>query len=198
MGYDPDRIAAMTATRSAAERSVELDPLCPDANAAMGRFHVLSGAPDEGLHWLERSLTLSPNYAKGHYSRAFLQVLCGLTNETRQGVDVAMGLSPLDPMLGPMFMMKALSYGLDGDFATAAEFAIRAARISDPHLSGLCGAIALCMLSGRIDDAQHWLGILRARRPDASISLYMRYLPFRDAVFRAALHKALQQAGLAE
>jgi hypothetical protein len=198
MGYDPDRAAAIAATRSAAERSVELDPLCPNANAAMGRFHVLSGAPDEGLYWLERSLTLSPNYAKGHYSRAFLQVLCGLANETRQGVDVAMGLSPLDPMLGPMFMMKALSYGLDGDFATAAEFAVRAARISDSHLSGLCGAIALCMLSGRIDDAKHWLGILRTKRPDASISLYMQYLPFRDAVFRASLHKALQVAGLAE
>ena len=198
MGYDPDHAAAMAATRSAAERSVELDPLCPDANAAMGRFHVLSGAPDDGLHWLERSLTLCPNYAKGHYSLAFLQVLCGLAIETRQGVDVAMGLSPLDPMLGPMFVMKAMSYGLDGDFATGAEFAIRAARISDSHLSVLCGAIALCMLSGRIDDAQHWLGILRARRPDASVSLYMQYLPFRDADFRASLHKALLRAGLTE
>lgn len=198
MGYDQDHAAAISATRSAAERSVELDPLCPNANAAMGRFHVLSGAPDEGLYWLERSLTLSPNYAKGHYSRAFLQVLCGLADETRQGVDVAMGLSPLDPMLGPMFMMKALSYGLDGDFATGAEFAIRAARISDSHLSGLCIAVALCTLCGRIEDAKHWLGILRAKRPYASISLYMQYLPFRDVVFRASLRKALLRAGLAE
>lgn len=198
MGYDPDRVAAMAATRRAAERSVELDPLCPNANAAMGRFHILSGAPDDGLYWLERSLTLSPNYAKGHYSRAFLQVLCGLSNETRQGVDVAMGLSPLDPMLGPMLIMKALSYGLDGDFATGAEFAVRGARIMDSHLSGLCGAIALCVLSGRIDDAKHWLGVLRAKRPEASINMYMQYLPFRDADFRASLAKALQRAGLAE
>lgn len=198
MGYDPDHAATIAATRSAAERSVELDPLCPSANAAMGRFHVLSGAPDEGLYWLERSLSLSPNYAKGHYSRAFLQVLCGLANETRQGVDVAMGLSPLDPMLGPMFVMKAMSYGLDGDFASGAEFAVRAARISDSHLYVLCAALAFCMLSGRIDDAQHWLGILRAKRPDATISLYMRYLPFRDAGFRASLRKALLRAGLAE
>ena len=101
-------------------------------------------------------------------------------------------------MLGPMFMMKALSYGLDGDFATGAEFAVRCARISDSHLSGLCGAIAFCVLSGRIDDARHWLGILRARRPDATISLYIHYLPFRDADFRARLHKALLHAGLAE
>ena len=198
MGYVPDRAAAMAAARSAAERSVELDPLCSNANAAMGRFHILSGAPDEGLYWLERSLTLSPNYAKGHYSRAFLQVLCGLANETRQGVDVAMGLRPLDPMLGPMFMMKALSYGLDCDFATAAEFAVRCAQISDSHLSGLCGAIALCVLIGRIDDATHWLGVLRTRRPDATISLYMQYLPFRDAGFGASLRKALLRAGMAE
>ncbi len=161
MGYDPDHSAAMADTRRAAERSFELDPLCPNANAAMGRFHILSGTPDHGLHWLERSVSLSPNYAEGHYSLAFLQVLCGLPNETREGVDIAMGLSPLDPMLGPMFFMKSLSYGLEGDFATGAELAIRGARISDSHMSGVCGAVTLCMLSGQIDDAKHWLGIPR-------------------------------------
>ena len=101
-------------------------------------------------------------------------------------------------MLGPMFAIKAMSYGLDGDFATGAEFAIRAARISDSHLSVLCSAIALCVLSGRMADATHWLGILRARRPDASVSLYMQFSPFRDAVFGSSMHKALLRAGLAE
>ena len=198
MRYEPDSAAALAATRLEAERSVELDPLCPYANAAMGRLHILTATPDDGLFWLDRSLNLSPNYAKGHYSRAFLQVLCSRTKETRQGIDLAFNLSPLDPLLAPMFFMRALSYGLDGDFATGADWAVRGARISDSHLSGLCGAIALCVLSGRIDDATHWLGILRAKRPDATISLYMQYLPFRNAEFRTSLHKALLRAGLAE
>ena len=195
MGYEPDRAAALAATRLEAERSVELDPLCPYANAAMGRLHILTGTPDDGLFWLDRSLNLSPNYAKGHYSRAFLQVLCGRANETRQGIDLAFSLSPLDPLLAPMFFMRALSYGLDGDFATGADWAVRGARIADTHLSGLFGAIALCTLSGRIDDARHWAGVLRNTRPDATIGLYMQYLPFRDSDFRASMRSALLQAG---
>lgn len=54
------------------------------------------------------------------------------------------------------------------------------------------------MKRSRFDDATHWLGILRAKRPDASISLYVQYLPFRNAAFRASLRKALLRAGLAE
>jgi hypothetical protein len=36
MGYAPDHQAALAAVRFAAERSIELDPLDPYANAAMG------------------------------------------------------------------------------------------------------------------------------------------------------------------
>jgi len=198
MGYDPDRAAALAATRHAAERSVELDPLCPYANAAMGRLHVLTGTPDDGLFWLDRSLNLSPNYAKGHYSRAFLQVLCSRAKETRQGIDLAFSLSPLDPLIAPMFFMKALSYGLEGDFASGADWAVRGARIADTHLSGLFGAIALCTLSGRSDDARHWAGVLRRSRPDATIGLYMQFLPFQDSDFRTSMRSALLQAGFTD
>lgn len=198
MGYDPDRTAALAAARRFAERSVELDPLCPNANTAMGRLHVLTRSPGDGLYWLERSLELSPNFAKGHYSRAYLQVFCGFAKEARQSVDVAMGLSPLDPLLAPMYMMKALSYGLDGDYATGADLAVRASRIADTHLSGLFGAVALCTLSGRLQDAKHWAGLLRRSRPDATISHYMQYMPFRDVAFQTTLRSALQRAGFVD
>ena len=49
---------ALTAVRFAAERSIELDPLDPYANAAMGRLHILTSSPDDGLVWLDRSARL--------------------------------------------------------------------------------------------------------------------------------------------
>ena len=198
VGYDPDPAAALAATRRSAERSVELDPLCPYANAAMGRLHVLTGTPEDGIFWLERSLSLSPNYAKGHYSRAFLQVLCGQTQETLDGVDMAMGLSPLDPLLGPMFMMKSFAFGQAGDHATAADLSVRAARISGTHISGLFQTIAVCTISGRTEDARHWAGVLRQTRPDATIGQFLQFLPFRDAAYKARLRTALLQAGFAD
>lgn len=198
MGYEPDRAAALAATQFAAERSIELDPLCPYANAAMGRLHVLTGTPDDGLIWLDRSLDLSPNYAKGHYSRAFLQVFRGEAEETRAGIDRAMSLSPLDPLLAPMRLMKAFSYGLEGKYTVAADWAIQAARTSDSHLSGLMTAVALCSLSGREEEVRHWSSVLRKSRPDATIGLYNLSLPFKSADFRATLRAALQRAGFVD
>jgi TolB-like protein len=198
MGYVPDRQAALAAVRSAAERSVELDPLDPYANAAMGRLHILTGSPDDGLVWLDRSLELSPNYAKGHYSRSFLQVLRCQTGETRAGIDLAIRLSPLDPLLSPMRSMKALSFGIDGDHANGADWALLAARAAPSHSAVVMAAVVLCQLDGRTEAAAHWACIVREVRPDMSITLYLKSLPFANAEFRDKVRAALMAAGFSD
>lgn len=198
MGYVPDRQAALTAVRLAAERSIELDPLDPYANAAMGRLHILTGNPDDGLVWLDRSVKLSPNYAKGHYARAFVQVLRCETAETRTGIDTAIRLSPLDPLLAPMRVMKALSFGIDGDDATAAEWAVMAARTATSHSTLVMAAVAFCQLDGRTDAAAHWARMVRENRPDMTIGLYLGSLPFARPAFRDRLRSALLAAGFSD
>jgi hypothetical protein len=195
MGYVPDRQTAIAAVRSAAERSVELDPLDPYANAAMGRLHILTGSPDDGLVWLDRSVELSPNYAKGHYARAFLQVVRCETAATRAGIDMAIGLSPIDPMLAPMRTMKALSFGIDGDYATAADLAVLAARTATSHFAIVIAAVALSQLDGRTEAAARWARVVRDVRPDPSITQYLRSMPFTNPDFRDTIRSALLAAG---
>ncbi|WP_431298491.1 winged helix-turn-helix domain-containing protein [Tabrizicola sp. BL-A-41-H6] len=195
MGYTPDRSAAIAAAQAAAERSIELDPLDPYANAAMGRLHILTNTPDDGMVWLDRATGLSPNYAKGHYSRAYLQVLRGQTEDTRAGIDTAISLSPLDPLLGPMHFMKSLSFAQDGDFAKAADWAVRGVRTSTSHFSGVMGAVALCQLGGRATDVAHWSRIARSLRPNPSIRQYLASLPFTNPGFSQTLRTALVAAG---
>jgi TolB-like protein len=195
MGYVADRQAALAAARSAAERSIELDPLDPYANAAMGRLHILTGSPDDGLVWLDRAVELSPNYAKGHYSRAFLQVLRYQTGETRTGIDTAIGLSPLDPLLAPMRTMKAISYGMDGDYSTAADWAVMAARMATSHSTLVMFAVAACQLDGRTEAAAHWARVVRDIRPDMSITGYLKALPFTKPDFSKRIRSALLAAG---
>jgi len=195
MGYVPDRQSALAAVRFAAERSIELDPLDPYANAAMGRLHILTGSPDDGLVWLDRSVELSPNYAKGHYSRAYLQVIRCQTVETRAGIDMAIGLSPLDPLLSPMRTMKALSFGIEGDYATAADLAVLAARTATTHFRIVMAAVALCQLDGRTEAAARWARVVREVQPDPSITQYLKSMPYSDADFRNRFCSALRAAG---
>jgi hypothetical protein len=198
MGYAPDHQAALAAVRFAAERSIELDPLDPYANAAMGRLHILTSSPDDGLVWLDRSVELSPNYAKGYYSRAFLQVVRCQTDATRADIDVAVGLSPLDPLLAPMRTLKALSLGIDGDYATAADVAVLAARTATSHFRILMAAVALCQLDGRTEAAARWARVVREIRPDPSITKYLKSMPYSDADFRNRIRLALQTAGFSD
>ncbi|MCF1710994.1 hypothetical protein L0V05_19465 [Tabrizicola sp. J26] len=99
---------------------------------------------------------MSPNSAKGHYSRAFLQVVRFQTVATRAGIKLAIGLSPIHPMLAPMRIMKALPFGIDGDYATAADRAVLAARIATSHFRIVIAAVSLCQLDGRREDAANW------------------------------------------
>ena len=195
MAYTKDRAAAVTAARAAAERSYELDPLDPAANMAMGRLHILDGRPEDGLIWLDRAVDLSPSFAKGHYARAFLQVLCGRAAETRSGIDMAMGLSPLDPMIAPMRMMRALSFAVDGDYAAAAEWAVRSARTASSHYCIGLGAVAICHLNGQPDAARHWANVVREHRPDASVGDFLKAMPFASADLRDKLQNALRAVG---
>ena len=195
MGYKPDRAAAIAQAQAEAERSVELDPLDPYANMAMGRLGILIGRPQDGIVWLNQSVELSPSYAKGHYSRGFVQVVSGNSAEARAAIDISMRLSPLDPMLAPMRLMRALSFGLEGDYRTAADLAVQSAQISHGHFIGTLNTVALCQLAGQPDQAAHWARMVRESRPDASISLFSLAFPHKNDRFRVILCDALRKVG---
>ena len=195
MAYTPDRDASLRAARAEAERSHDLDPLDPAANMAMGRLHLFDGRPEDGVMWLDRAVDLSPSFAKGHYSRAFLNVLAGQPDQTRSGIGIAMGLSPLDPMMAPMRMIRGLSYAVEGDFVAAAENAIQSQRMARTHYLGLLGCIAFCHLADKAEAAKYWAAVLRDLRPDASVGDFTRGIPFADANVSRAIGGALRAMG---
>lgn len=196
MGFAVDRAAAVASARAAAERAIELDPLDPSANSAIGRMHILNHEPDDGLIWLDRAVDLSPSYAKGHYARSMIHVLAGRTAETRAGLDLATVLSPLDPLLGPMRGMRAISLLMDGDHEAAADWAVRSAQTSSAHFIAVMFAVVACQRAGQTARAAHWLAVLRDRRPDARASHFFNALPFADPAFRVTVLAALKAAGI--
>jgi tetratricopeptide (TPR) repeat protein len=196
MGYVADRATAANAARAEAERSIELDPLDPAANLAMGRLSLILGRPEDGVVWLDRAVDLSPSYAKAHYSRAYLNVLKGSPVDTRLGIRTAIGLSPLDPMMAPMQMIRALSFVVDGDYATAADHFAQACRMARTHYAGLLACIASSHLGGRAEAARHWMAVLRDLRPDAAIGDLSRGVPFQSAETLAVMEGALRAMGL--
>jgi len=181
--------------RRFAERSLELDPLDPFANLTMGRYFWLEGALESSFDWLDRAITLSPNYAQCIYSRAFTDVLSGSAASARSHVDAALQLSPLDPLLYGMRGVRSLSFVTEGDFGNAASWAEKAARSPGAHYLITMIAVIAHSLDGNVEKAAYWATVVRDRKPDACAAQFFDSFPFADPKARERISSALGAYG---
>lgn len=177
--------------KDAAMAAVQLDPMDPFSNFAMGRTFWLEGDLDGSRGWLDRATSISPNYAQGIYAQAWTDTVAGHGHEGLASAEMAMSLSPLDPFLYAMLGTRALAYLAQGQDAAAAEWAERAARSPGAHVLIALIAVAAHCLNGDSDAAKAWADNARSRRPDVSSDHFFRSFPFRDQNLRRRIEKAL-------
>ena len=93
-GWAP-RVAETDLAYEAAGRSVMVDERDPAAHWAMGRALWLRGRHQESVGELERSIDLSPNFAMGHYSLAFVHSQAGDPHAAIASSDYAPPVEPV-------------------------------------------------------------------------------------------------------
>lgn len=186
---------ATRAARHHAERGLELDSLDPFANFTMGRSHWLTDDLDTAAEWLARATTLNPNYAQGFYSSAMTSMLTGNLAATEVGLDTALQLSPLDPLLYGMHGVRSQMFIQSGDYAAAARWGDRAAATPGAHYLIAMIAMVANGLAGRHDTAARWRQTVRQRKPDASAAHYFAAFPTRDIVSRSLIADELCRHG---
>lgn len=194
--YSPDVAAEVRSARRHAERSVELDPLDPFANLTMGRSFWLAGDLDTGLGWVERATALSPSYAQGIYARAWTNAIAGRGEVGRTDADLAMALSPLDPLHYAMIATRALSHLVSGDEASAAAWAERAARAPGAHVLIAVIAVAAHALNGDRVRAGAWAENVRQRAGTISATDFFQSFPFTDVHTRERIAQVLGTFGM--
>ena len=191
----PDVGAATQAARRHAERGLELDPLDPFANFTMGRSHWLTNEPETALDWLTRATTLNPNYAQGFYASALTTMLIGNASATETGLDTALQLSPLDPLLYGFHGVRAQMLIQKGDDQAAARWGDRAAATPGAHYLIAMIALAANGLAARHDQAARWKQEVLRRKADASAAHYFAAFPTRDAASRRRIAAELRRHG---
>lgn len=193
--HTDDREGEISAARRFAERGVELDPLDPFVNFTMGRTYWLVGDLEGSLGWLDRATTISPNYAQGIYARAWTESLSGDAHAARDHVNLAMRLSPLDPLYYAMLGTRAFIHmALDED-AEAAVWAEMAARSPGAHVLIAMIAVAAHALGGDADRAADWAAVVRARDPALRRADFLRSFPMKNEAMRTRVAAALARFG---
>ncbi len=193
--YADDVSEAARLARRYAEQCLERDPVDPFGNFTMGRAFWLHGDLDGSLTWLERAITLNPNYAQAKYSRAWAESLLGSATASQSNVDAALALSPLDPLLYGMLGVRAFSHIVLGESAQAAAWAERAARSPGAHALIEMIAVVAHGLNGNDMRAKAWAESARARVPDLTDAEFFRAFPFRDPLTHKHISKTLERFG---
>jgi len=195
MHYTNDVEGETLQARRCAERGLELDPLDPFVNFTMGRSYWLAGDLESSLGWLERATSVSPNYAQGIYARAWTETLAGLALEGRRHVDLAIRLSPIDPLHYAMLGTRALTHMAMNEDAEAANWGERAARSPGAHVLIAMIATAAHELSGNRSRASAWAENVRERNSALTRQDFCRAFPMKSEAMRVRVMQALAQFG---
>jgi TolB-like protein/DNA-binding winged helix-turn-helix (wHTH) protein len=195
MRYTNDAAEAIGSARRYAERGLELDALDPFVHFTMGRSYWLEGDLDTSLGWLERATEISPHYAQGIYARAWAEVLSGRALEARQHVDLAMRLSPLDPLHYAMLATRAFTHMALAEDAEAAHWAERAARSPGAHVLIALIAAAAHVLDGNPTRAAFWAANARERNAALTREDFAQAFPIKLETMRSRAQQALVEVG---
>lgn len=190
-----DRDAQTGQALAAAGRSLQADKLNPAAHWAMGRALWLAGEPTEAVHALEQSVELSPNYALGHYSLAFIHSQAGDPDAAIAASDHSRLLSPCDPLLFGMLGARAMALVRLGRFEEAAEWGTRAASRPNAHVHILAIAAHCLALAGQVDEARGLAARIRRQDQRYDVARFLDTFRF-DKDIRSLYRDAARRIGL--
>jgi DNA-binding SARP family transcriptional activator/Tfp pilus assembly protein PilF len=173
----------------AAGQSLMVDERDPAAHWAMGRALWLRGSLDQSIVELEHAIDLSPNFALGHYTLAFVHSQGGDAQAAIASSDHSRHLSPFDPLLFGMLGARAMALARLGRFDEAAEWGVKAAARPNAH-AHIHAIAAYCLtLAGRPDEARPHLAAIHRTLPGYRVDDFltaMQFAPEAAAMFRAA------------
>jgi TolB-like protein/tetratricopeptide (TPR) repeat protein len=148
-----------------AGQSLMIDDRDPAAHWAMGRALWLRGRHDSAILELGQAIDLSPNFALGHYTLAFVQAQAGDADAAIAAADHSRQLSPFDPLLFGMLASRAIALVRLGRFDEAADWGMKAAALPNAHAHIQAIAAYSLALAGRSDDARSHLASFNATLP---------------------------------
>ena len=172
-----------------AGQSLMADDRDPAAHWAMGRALWLHGRHEQSIIELEQAIELSPNFALGHYTLAFVHSQSGDPQAALRSSDHSRHLSPFDPLLFGILGARAMALVRLKQFEEAADWGIKAAARPNAH-AHIQAIAAFCLaLAGRPDEARVHIAAIHKRLPSYRLGDFfaaMQFAPEGAALFRKA------------
>jgi TolB-like protein/class 3 adenylate cyclase/tetratricopeptide (TPR) repeat protein len=152
---------------------------------------------DGGIELIERAIRSNPTYAQALHTRGLIRGWQGESDVAVAELELAMRLSPRDPLNYNALLGLALACHNAGRHAEAGSWTDKAIRAFPPaHYVGMIQAILCYVGAGRLDDAQRAMAECLRLCPGSRASTVTA--PHFSPKLRAELLKALIKAGMPE
>lgn len=185
-GWMPREPASELAFETASQ-SLFADARSPAAHLAIGRALWLRNRHGQAVMKLEQAVELSPSFALGHYSLAFIHSQAGDALTAIAASDHSQLLSPYDPLMFGMLGARAMALVRLGRFKEAADDAVKAATLPNAHVH-IHGIAAYSLaLADLLPEARAYVSAIRLGHPGYGIDDFLAAFNFDSpgvALFR--------------
>ncbi len=189
----------LAAGLAAAKKATALDDKDAVGYFALGRVLMMMGDHDASIAQLENSIRLNPSFSQAHHGLGFALALAGRLEEAVEASEMAIRLSPRDPLTWATTVVHSLENTLMHEREEAlkwAERTMRFPRIKSYYPHAMLAA-ALANL-GRIDEARAAIEKAIEWKPDLTLSFVENNMPTKEPGGLAPYLDGLRKAGLPE
>jgi adenylate cyclase len=197
IGLSSNPALDMAAATACAGRALACDAedalaLAMDAFVCAWSRHDLDAAERR----LSQALMANPNEPLALVHSAITHSWRGRGSEAVQCADLALSLSPLDPMMYYFTSAAGQANLIAENYDRAIELSTRSLRENRLHTPTLRTLAAAQMLSGRVAEARKTIVALRELEPALTVAVFSARYPGRDSPHAKRFAAALQEAGL--
>ncbi len=197
-GWAEDREASLRQGITDARKAISMDNRDYFAHFSLGRLHTLAGDHTAAIRALETSIDINPNFAHGYYGLAAAQGYVGNAEKAIENVDLAIRLSPNDPLMWAFLIHKGYAHYCLDDLDQAIDLAERACQFPTAQFIPFAWLAAMYVHAGREQDASKALENARRLEPNLSIAYVKGILRTARGVGVERLYDGLRKAGLPE
>ena len=196
-GHSEDRQATLDQAYATGRAAIAADERDADAHFALGRILYLRRELAASLKEFETAIAQNPNFAHAHLGHGTALVFDGQWERSIEACDRAVRLSPHDPVMWTILIVKALSLvGLERYMEAVAVASESVRQPTAPWTTYMILASALGF-ADESREASDILAKINEMKPDFSVDDVRRTLAYRDPAHLDHIINGLRKAGLA-
>lgn len=195
--FVPDPGAAVAEGLAHAHRALALDDGNVFCHVVLGRLLTLAGDLDRARHHLRLATEMNPSFAQAHFGLAQTLVYAGKPAEALWEIDLALSLSPKDPLRSMFLTLRSFCHFSLGDYVEAEAAARLATQLQAGETWSRIALVAALVELGRLDEAGRAAREMGRLDTGFSPDRFERLIAHVPAALRERVRADLRSVGIA-